>query len=171
MSDTVDSRRQELLDQLGSQIDRATFAAVKAAYHNIDDIQAIVRVSPTIKLEEVGLIFIADEVEELKGLLDSRLVHFLAPDSHKKQVTTVSFSEIPDARSLRVLLVAPYYLIQEDARKPERPRMEGKRICKECKQEYEVDEEDHHMAPPWAYADGCDEYCLRCWLLGGPDEE
>ena len=114
---------------------------------------------------------VSDGLEDFKRLCDSRLIHFVVPDSYKTQSTQVAFSEIPDWRSVRVLLIAGTYLIQENPPEPQPLREEGKLICKTCNELHEVDEDNDYMAAPWAYRAGCDEYCLRCWLLGGPNEK
>ena len=171
MGDAEDSARHELIDQLGTQIDRATFGSVKAAYHNHEDVQSIIRVNAAIRLEDVGIMCMSDDLEGFKRLCDSRLIQFVVPNGNKQHETQVEFSDIPDSRSLHVLLVAPIYLIQEDRPKEQRKGMEGRLVCKSCNQAYVVDQESHYMAPPWAYADGCDEYCLACWLLGDPVDD
>jgi hypothetical protein len=48
------------------------------------------------------------------------------------------------------------------------------RTCKECGQAYSVDESaetDAGCFPwPWSYDEGCEEYCLACWLGVGPND-
>lgn len=49
-----------------------------------------------------------------------------------------------------------------------------KRQCMECGVTYSIEEIyqscAHHFDPPDRYDDGCDRYCLACWLGVGPND-
>jgi hypothetical protein len=158
-------------EQLRHLIDRCTVAAVKAALFQSPDVEKVFYVKPSTPLENVGVICVDGDADALAILVDSGEVSFPSPsfDSNRMQVADTAY--LMDSDYVSVLLLPPVYLIQAEVhREPMESAIavRGLKLCNDCRSICGAERSSLHFAPPVNYSDGCNEYCLSCWLEGRP---